>query len=108
MNQPKKNQLLYRCPDHIVEVIVKTKNLNRSPQHNFPCVLFILSPRRGTRVRCIRGGKIEFMPKWGELRALLAAIAPELERILPKSLCDKPIEVKRYYDRRNAKRHGER
>jgi len=96
-------ELLYCCPERIVRVLRKTSRLRRRPRHKHPAVLFVLRPRPGTRVQMTRNGAVEFMAAYDEVIAFLVGTDPALAKILPASLCNKPIARKRYHDRRNAK-----
>jgi hypothetical protein len=96
-------ETFYSCPT--VSVIRKKSGLGRFPKHNYQCALFLLRPQAGTRVRVIRGGIIEFMPNFDELRSIFAAIDPELADRLPSNMKNKPVQRKLRYDAINAKRH---
>jgi hypothetical protein len=95
----------YSCPAKIVTVIRTNRGLRRFPQHKYYCALFLLKPTEGSRVRVADDGRIEYMPSYDELRALLVAMKPALANALPANLRNKPIERKKRFDALNARRH---
>jgi len=108
MKSKTKTEILYTCPDEIVTVIRKTGGLRRYPRHNYPCLIFVLKPKDGTRSCKTADGRVEFMPSWAELRALLAGLDPELAKSLPVRFKNKCVQRKRRFDALNARRHWKR
>ncbi len=99
-------EYVYNCPAKQVFVINKWEGLKRYPRHDYECVLLVLKPREGTRVRVLPTGTVEFMPSWDEVKALVTAMDPEAGRRLPATLKNKPVERKARFDKFNARRHG--
>jgi hypothetical protein len=98
------HQTLYSCPDKIVKVIRKSTGLRRYPVHNYACVLFILKPGNGTRVRILPNGDVEFMPNFDEIKAALVGIDPALVTKLPDGFHNKPRERQQKFQRLNKTR----
>ena len=105
--QPMKstNQILYSCPDAVVKVVRKKSGLRRYPPSDYACVLFVLNPKSGTRVRLLPGGAVEFMPSFDELRAVLTGIDPGLVAKLPDNFRNKPRARQLRYKRWNKARN---
>jgi hypothetical protein len=99
-----KPELLYCCPDNIVRVLRQREGLRRDPPHKYPCVLFLLRPCPGTRVRIDDNGRIEFMAKFDEVRAWMDGIDPNLAAKLPATMRNKPRERELKWRAINAKK----
>jgi hypothetical protein len=99
-----KPKVYYRCPKGLVTVIQKSTGLLRCPPSKYPCALFILRPKANTRVQRLPDGRIEFMARFGEIRALLYAIDPEIAALLPLDLQDKPAWKEDWFAEWNRKR----
>ena len=106
MQHTPQTQTVYTCPSKIVTVIRTNRGLRRFPRHKYFCSLLLLQPKEGTRVCVAEDGRIEYMPSYDELRALLVAMKPELANALPAHLRNKPVERKKRFDAFNARRHN--
>ena len=104
MKPTNQNHTIFLSTDKLIRIVRKSEDLARSPQHDYPCVLLYLRPKRGTRVQLAKDGSLEYMARWGELRALLVGIAPELNKHLPARLSDKPAARVAFFAHWNAKR----
>jgi hypothetical protein len=67
--------------------------------------MLLLRPKEGTRVCVLEDGRIEYMPSYDEIRALLIAMKRKLAKILPPNLRNKPTARKMHFDALNARRH---
>jgi hypothetical protein len=104
----KSSQTLYVCPDGVVEVIRKSTGLRRYPPSDYPCLLFVLRPKNGTRVRLLPGGNIEYMPSFDELKSLLVGLDPSFEARLPANFHNKPRSRQQKFKRWNKDRHNQK
>ena len=105
MKRTTNTRTIYQCPDALVTVIKKIKGLQRYPKHGYACLLYLLRPTKGTRVCTARDGRIEYMPSFDELRAMLIAIEPNLAKAIPSTIRNKPPQRKKHFDALNAARH---
>lgn len=82
--------------------IRKTTRPKRWPPHNYPVVIIELLPCKGTRVLALPNGAVAWMPRNGEIRALL------LQMGLPaaSAMNDKPEERRLKFAKINARRHA--
>ena len=104
MQTPPKIETLYVSDDKIVTVIRKNRGLRRYPKHDYKCSIFLLRPTKNTRVCADKNDKIEYLPTFDELKAMLGAIDPKLAKMLPKTMKNKPLHVKKSWRALNAKR----
>ncbi len=100
------HEILFQSPDGLVTIVKKTSGLKRWPPHKYPCIIYILRPRSGTRVQSCTEG-VEFMMTWNDLREFLRALEPGIEAMLPKHLTDKPAAQKALWKLINEKRREE-
>jgi hypothetical protein len=103
---PPPPQILHSCADNQVTVIRKIKGLRRYPAHNYPCVLFVLRAKEGTRVQIKSDGTFEFMPNFEELRALLIGIDSTYANVLPATMRNKPRTRQILWRQRNRLRRA--
>lgn len=99
----KPEEILFTSRDGLVAVTRKTSGLKRHPAHGYPCIMYLLQPKPGTRVQ-YRGDTVEFMMTWSDLREFLRALAPDFEAQLPEHFQDKCPHRKAQWDARNKKR----
>lgn len=97
--EEKKN---FRSADGLVRIRT-TRIARRWPPHEYPVVIVELRPERGTRVLALPDGRCEWMPRNGELLALILQMGLHVTAELP---ADKPEERRRHYAKINARRHG--
>lgn len=102
MNEMKTEKDNYASADGLV-VIRKTKHARRWPRHDYPVVTLTLTPQPGTRVLALDGGRVEFMPRFSEIFALILQMGIKLAEEVP---ADKPEDRRLRFARLNARRHG--
>jgi hypothetical protein len=92
-------KLNFRSDDGLISVFTTTKP-RRFPPHNFPVVVLQMRAKPGTRVLRFGDGMVEYMPRYGEVAALCAALGVTF----PARLKDKPDARRLHYQQINAAR----
>jgi hypothetical protein len=92
-------KLNFRSDDGLISVLTTTK-ARRFPPHNFPVVVVQIRAKPGTRVLRLEDGLVEYMPRYGEVAALCAALGVTF----PARLKDKPVARRLHYQQINATR----
>jgi hypothetical protein len=105
MKLTNQTEIIYHSPNNTVTVVRTRHGLKRYPHSKYACVLFLLKPKEGTRVRLNDDGSVEFMSSFDELRAFLGAIDPKLGEMMPAEFKNKPLARKQKFDHWNARRH---
>lgn len=107
-NTKSKNTTIYTCPSKLVTIVKKESHVRRWPKHSYPCFVYLLKAKEGTRIAALPNGIIEFMPAFEDLTKMLIAIDPAMESIIPKGFKNKPKARKEKYDSINRRRHETR
>ena len=100
-NTPLNKQTTFLSDDGLVRIRITTRP-RRWPPHNFPVALVELRPKPGTRVLALPDAGIQWMPRFGEVLALILKMGL---RVL-ETPADKPEARRLWYERINARRHG--
>lgn len=105
--QPK-NTTIYTCPGKLVTIVKKESNVRRWPKHTYPCFVYLLKAKEGTRIAKLPDGVVEFMPAFEDLTRMLLAIEPSLASVIPKGIRNKPQARKDKFDSINRNRLANR